>query len=106
MTRVTTVNSVNVYTYHRRNLWISYSIAITLTTLANILGLYACMKDNMVYERTLAFILITAGRGDIAELFSDHLRGDPQGHTLIASERMEFDHVEELGVVLRRVSVG
>jgi hypothetical protein len=104
MTEANTSESINIYTYHGRNLWVSYGIAIGLTVLVDLLGLLACLKDKTTYERSLAFILTAAGRGDVAELFSDHLRGTPNMHTLIGGNRIVFHHDEELGLVMGRAT--
>lgn len=101
MTKVHTVKSINIYTYHRRNLWISYGIAIGLTALVNMFGLHACMKGRRTWEKSLETVLRAAGRGNIADLFTDHLQGISGIHTLIPRNHLIFQNDGEQGLVLR-----
>lgn len=62
-------NLVNRYSYNVHNLWAAYSVAVTFTIFAIILGFVAFSSNGGSYDNTFSTILSISRDPDLAELF-------------------------------------
>jgi hypothetical protein len=72
---VTRTDSVNVYAYHSKNLFLSYGLAIGLTLLANLLGAFAYYKNEVSHNKSFSAILAATRDDSLTELFHYEIVG-------------------------------
>src|SRR4051812_33980140 len=72
---VTRRDSVNKYSYHSRNLLLSYGLAIGLTFLCNLLGAYAYRDNGVSHSKAFSAILAATRDQSLTNLFHYEIVG-------------------------------
>ena len=65
----------NIYSYEPRNLWISYGIAILLTLLCVIVGLFALHYNGVAHSNAFSAIIATTRNQELDEVSRGHSLG-------------------------------
>ncbi|TVY51811.1 hypothetical protein LSUE1_G010187, partial [Lachnellula suecica] len=73
--QVTTFKSTNIYHYNSRNLILSYSIAICLTLLMLLLGLYSLLSNGVAHSASFSALITTTRNSRLDELSRGHSLG-------------------------------
>lgn len=90
MTTVNQTTLINIYTYHRAPLLISYSLATGFALLAVLLGAWAYRENGCSHSRSFSAILASTRAANLAGLFHDELMGRLPLHENVQRTRLEF----------------
>jgi len=90
-TNVTTKSIVNFYYYNRRDLWISYGLALGFALLANILGGVAFWINRVAHDRSFSALLSSTRDAKLARIFNPETLGKLPLQGDVAKTPLKFE---------------
>lgn len=105
------MQSVNLWGYHKANLWTAYGVSIFVAIIANLLGAYAYMVNKVAHDISFSSIVSSTTHSSINTLFdpdrddSDtvHMRGKLPLPKKIADREIKFIPLDEGGLGFQTV---
>jgi hypothetical protein len=88
-TNITTLT--NIYTYHSRNLLLSYGIALLFAFIACLLGSFAYWANGASCSRSFSAVLVSTRAAELSQLFRAELMGQLLLHENAERTRLAFE---------------